>query len=119
MKQLLNAEETRESHRRISYHLKGSQKSSVDYILIPVGEDPRGPFGKKWQRVQNKSDLETRLLQRNQEKLQESCISPFARGNLFQDIGLAGEGDGLENILRGEYVLDPKVQQRHDFADTL
>ena len=105
IKQLINAEQTKESHCRISYHIKGFQQLSVDYVLIPVGEDANGPFGKKWNRVQDKRELESILLKRNKSKLLESNISPFATGSLFNDIGATGEGDNLENILKDKYVL--------------
>ena len=47
IKQIKNTEVCQETHNRLNYHLKDNSKGTIEYLLVPDGDDPTGPFGKK------------------------------------------------------------------------
>ena len=47
IKQIQNAEKSRDSHSKFNYYLKEIRKGAIDHLLIPIGEDPDGVFGKQ------------------------------------------------------------------------
>ena len=47
-----------------------------------------------------------RILHRNGTHLSMSGDTPFARAKLARAIGLDGEGEAVEEMLRGTYTLD-------------
>ena len=59
-----------------------------------------------WKVLTDHERITQRLIQRNSTHLSMSGESPFARGPLAADIGLDGEGDAVEDILKGKYKRD-------------
>ena len=103
IKQIKNTEESRETHGKLNFHLKDTKKGSIDHVLIPIGEDPKGVFGKKWKKISDEDEVEGIILERNEKKLRESKISPFAttsKTSLSQGIGHMGDGSAVEEIVR-------------------
>ena len=54
----------------------------------------------------NEDKIVNTLLQRNTTHLSMSGDTPFARGDLADDIGRDGEGKGAEEMLRETYTMD-------------
>ena len=48
IKQIQNAEEARDTHRKMNFYIKKNSKGAIDHLLVPDGTDENGPFGKKW-----------------------------------------------------------------------
>ena len=78
IKQMKNAEASLNSHKKFNHTLKRTSKGAIDFIMIPDGKDPNGPFGKKWKKVMDTEEVENLILQQNETKLMESSISPFS-----------------------------------------
>lgn len=54
----------------------------------------------------NESQVTKRLLHCNVTHLSMSGYSPFAWGSLATEIGHDGEGDDVDEMLKGTYTLD-------------
>ena len=63
IRQIMNAEESAESHEKLNYYLRKTSKGAIDYLLIPVGTNKYGPFGKKWEKISDSKQVEQLLLQ--------------------------------------------------------
>ena len=117
IKQIRNAEAASEVHEKFNYYLKDTRRGAIDHLLIPVGTDPQGAFGKKWRKVTDETEVEEILLQRNEAKLRESKISPFSTSShtsLGTSIGHMGDTEAVEKILKGEYKIGDDISQRYD-----
>ena len=40
----------KEKHRKIKYYITGGNNGSIGSVLIPDGDNPKGPFGKNGER---------------------------------------------------------------------
>ena len=72
LRQLLNNEENRDKHRKINYYMQSTRGKGLSSVLIPIGSDPKDKFGKKWEEVTKREEIEDILLNRNKHKFQES-----------------------------------------------
>ena len=79
-----------------------------------------------WKVLSDEKMITKRLLIRNGTHLSMSGDSPFARGAIAESIGLDGEGEGTEDMLKGNYKMDTKgldevsaSSEMHSFIKTL
>ena len=117
IKQIQNSEETKQSHEKLGRQIKPTERGAIKYILIPDGDNPDGPFGKSWKKITDSEEVEKLLLQRNENKLQESSASPFSTTTtttLSQNIGHIGDQNIIEDILNNEYCIGEDIKTRRD-----
>lgn len=101
-------------HWRLNYYLKSSSDGAVKFVLVPDGLDPKGAFGKKWRKIQDKDELEKVLLQQNANKLSASKSSPFVSSLIVNDIGVTGDMEAADAILAGMYKPGMDILQKQD-----
>ena len=77
IKQINNAEESKQSHKKFNNHLRPKVNGAIDHVMIPIGDDPNGVFGKKWKKITEEEEVEKLLLEQNQNKLRELKYLPL------------------------------------------
>jgi len=99
---ILSHEEIRELYRHIRFKLQGSRQPSLSEVWIKNGD------GEKTILTESK-DVESHLLQRNKDHLQQASNTLFADGPLGEMIQWDGSGELADRLVNG----DPLPDMRH------
>ena len=120
VKQLKNAEGSRNEHRKINWYFKPEKRGSINTILVPKGHtqniDPEWDFEKfkEWDEITDAEEIFRVVLAYNEKHLKSSITSPFAQSPLFEHLGRYGDGPKVDEILAGTYVLGTQLLKRPD-----
>ena len=110
IRELLVHEELRDTYRKIGNKMKTKRSPQLREVWI---QDENGEKSKVYD---DSESVETHLLQRNFEHLQQAKETPFAAGSKAQYLGENGHSDFTERVLNNEYLpelddVDPVVKK--------
>ena len=71
----------------------------------------KNPDGPGMIEVTNKEDMERILMETNEAKFRLACVTPFAQGQLLEDLGPCGMTKKAEDVLRGRYISPSDIHQ--------
>ena len=110
IRELLVHEELRDTYRKIGNKMKTKRSPQLREVWI---QDENGEKSKVYD---DSESVETHLLQRNFEHLQQAKETPFAAGSKAQYLGENGHSDFTERVLNNGYLpelddVDPVVKR--------
>ena len=113
LRQLIKAEETKRLFNKLKYLRKRHTKSRLTRVLIPTNPSSDPSNCTEWTAIDDPQEMESLILQRNQQHFGQAAGTPFASPPLSDDVDFSTESPNSDVILCGEYnaaELDEMVQ---------
>ena len=113
LRQMIHQEHIRNSFRQIKFALGTLTRSGVTSVKEP---QPDGTVTE----YTSKEEVEQACMRENERKYTQTENTPCLRDPLLQEIGLTGDSDACDRILRGTYIPPPGTSPYvREFLDEL